>query len=78
MARRQIEEPRITHTEILALAIEQVSSRIAPYRDKLEAAQDENVRALVQSMIDPLEVKLGLLLKLYTIETGADYGYAFD
>ncbi|WP_298031750.1 hypothetical protein [uncultured Dysosmobacter sp.] len=74
MARRKNEEPKITHTEIIALAIEQISGKMAPYKEKLEVADTDELRALIQNILDPLEVKLGLLLNLYRIETGNDYG----
>lgn len=74
MARRKNEEPKITHTEIIALAIEQISEKMAFYKEKLEVADTDELRALIQNILDPLEVKLGLLLNLYRIETGNDYG----
>ena len=78
MARRNEKKPHIPQTEILSLAIDQINVRIERYQSKITDKVDEKGRALIQSMIDPWVQKRELLLQMYEIETGSDYGLGYD
>lgn len=78
MARRNEKKPHIPQTEILSLAIDQINVRIERYQSKITDKVDEEGRALIQSMIDSWVQKRELLLQMYEIETGSDYGLGYD
>ena len=79
MAKKKAEKPvRITYSEILNLAIEQLTARIEPYKEKLAAAEDPAIKELVKSMIEPLAAKRAILAEYFRIETGAEYGLDFE
>ena len=74
MARKQSKEIiRITYTEILTLAIKQLTAEIDAYRQKFGSNE-----ALVADMVAPLTSKRDILAYYYRNETGTDYGLDDD
>lgn len=69
----------VTHTEILAYAIQDVSHKWEAVKEKSEAvkANDPQLAKMVLES-SPWKGKLKVLLQLYKIETGVDYGYDFE
>ena len=69
----------VTHTEILAYAIQDVSRKFEEVKERAEAVKENNpqlAKMLMESC--PWKGKLKVLLQLYKIETGTDYGYDFE
>lgn len=78
MAKQKNEVPYITHTEILSLAITQAYSRYREYLDKLTPSASDEAKELIKSAAAPWREKLQMLMQLYTIETGTEYGLDID
>lgn len=69
----------VTHTEILAYAIQDVRGKWEREKERAEAAKATDpqlAKMVIESSI--WKGKLKVLLQLYKIETGSDYGYDFD
>ena len=75
MAKKKSEEAvRITYTEILTLAIKQLTAEIEPYRQKLDATDKSDCKDMLRFVIAPLVAKRAILADYYRNETGIDYG----
>ena len=63
--------PIITHTKILCLAIRCLENEIDDMKRRCEGRP--GVEELLQSYVEPRSVELAALKDLYRIETGAEY-----
>lgn len=68
------QKAKVTHTEILCLAINQLESQIEVYRQKsLKFPDDHPTAMMLFDMITPLKEKQDIIKQLYEIETGVAY-----
>ncbi len=70
--------PALTHAEILTLAIHQAYERYKEYADKAKPGMPEETLNIIESVAAPWREKILVLLQLYTIETGSDFGLDLD
>lgn len=73
MAKRKTNRGRITHTEILSLAIQRLEIEIAHLDERYDLCTFEGKEALREADVGPLREKRQLLMQLYAIETGTEY-----
>lgn len=70
-------EPILTHTEILCLAIRSLESEIEDIKRKGEnlghRINKETADGITKTLMEPLTPKLEALKQMYRIETGTDY-----
>lgn len=71
-------QAKITQVEILNLAIQAAYRRYRDYADRAVAGMSAENLAIIESAAAPWREKLKVLLLLYNIETGTDYGLDLD
>lgn len=79
MSKKQEQIVKLTHSEILAYAIQHVASYVQKEENdarELEGSNPDFAKKLrEQSFWRP---KMKILLQMYATETGTEYGYDFD
>ncbi|MGI6184208.1 MAG: hypothetical protein ACOYIH_08880 [Candidatus Fimadaptatus sp.] len=74
MATKNISSPKVTHTEILCLAIAQLNSQINEYAQKAAGfPADHPITQMMDEAAKPLKEKRAVIKRLYSIETGVEY-----